>query len=349
MCCSKESLLLSRMVWSFVLALACLAGSGSVATAQPNAWPDLSKPHFVSLNGGRRLNIVCVGRGSPTVVFEQGGDGSMVNWRAVAPSVSVITRTCLYDRAGFGFSDPPGAPITGTLVTNDLHALLRAEGVTTPVVLVGHSIGGFYATLYTDRFQSDVAGLVLVEPGFAGQFNPPTPEERELEEGNINRGYAHLDDCAKLAKAGELSERDPHDCFAISPDLSAADAHYVLSMHTKPSWYEAESSQSRAYLPATEADSEDVLEERAAKRAWGDLPTIVLTAGIVSRDPGQTDSIHEEFVGRWKAGHDALAARSTDGESILVPGAHHFIQRDQPQVVIDAIARVVTEVRRRQR
>jgi pimeloyl-ACP methyl ester carboxylesterase len=335
-------------VLSVSLALACLACGGSLAGDQTTAWPDLSKPHFISV-AGRRFNIICVGHGSPTVVFEQGGDGSMVNWRAVEPSVSAITRTCLYDRAGLGFSDPPGAPITGTLVTDDLHALLRQAGVTTPVVLVGHSIGGFYATLYTDRFGSDVAGLVLVDPGFAGQFNPPTPEERKLEEDNINRGYGQLDDCAKLARAGELSEQSPHDCFAPNTNLSTEDARYVLNFDTKPAWYEAEASQSHAFFPVTDADSEDTLEERRAMRPWGDLPTIVLTAGIVGRDDGQSDAIHDEFVGRWKAGHDALAARSSAGESIVVAGAHHFIQRDQPQVVINAIARVVAAVRRERR
>jgi len=338
--------MISCKLVSFSLALACLACGGSLAADRSTAWPNLSKPHFVSVAGGRRFNIICAGHGSPTVVFEQGAEGSMVNWRAVQPSVSAMTRTCLYDRAGFGFSGPPSAPVTGTQVTDDLHALLRKAGVNTPVVLVGHSMGGFYATLYTDRFPADVAGLVLVDPAFAGQFNPPTPEERRLEEDNINQGYVHLDDCAKLAKASELSERDPHDCFPPDPNLSTADERYVLHMYLRPSWYEAEASQSRAFFPATEAASEDTLEERRAALTWGDLPIIVLTAGIVGRDEGQSDAIYQEFVGRWKAAHDALAARSRAGESIVVPEAHHFIQRDQPQVVIDAIIRVVSEVRR---
>jgi pimeloyl-ACP methyl ester carboxylesterase len=341
--------MLFRIALLFWLALACLVCGRTVAAKPPTSWPDLSKPRFVGVADGRRLNIVCVGHGSPAVVFEQGGDGSMVNWRAVVPSVAAMTRTCLYDRAGFGLSDPPGRPITGDFVTDDLHALLRKAGVATPVVLVGHSIGGFYATLYTDRFPSDIAGLVLVDPDFAGQFNPPTPEERALEEGNINRGYTHLGDCAALARAGQLSARSPHNCFAPNPDLSAEDAHYVLNMYLRPSWYEAEASQSREFFPATEADSEDTLEARRAMRMWGDLPIIVLTAGDVGREDGQSDAIYQEFVGRWKAAHDALAARSSEGESIVVAGAHHFIQRDQPQVVIDAVARVVAEVRRAQR
>jgi pimeloyl-ACP methyl ester carboxylesterase len=341
--------MLTRMLLSSFLALAWLACAAKTHSGPPTEWPDLSKPHFVDVAGGRRLNILCVGHGAPTVVFEQGANGSMADWRAVQPAVSAMTRACLYDRAGFGFSDPPGAPITGTLATDDLHALLRKAGIATPVVLVGHSMGGFYATLYTDRFRSDVAGLVLVDPAFAGQFNPPTPEERALEEGNINHGYGHLADCAKLAKTGKLSQQSPRDCFALPPGRSATDARYVLHLYLRSSWYESETSQSRAFFPATEADSEDMIEARQAMRTWGDLPTIVLTAGIVAREDGQSDAIHEEFVRRWKTAHDALAARSSGGESILVTGSHHFIQLDQPQVVIDAISRVIAEARRERR
>ena len=336
--------MLSRMVASPWFAVACALCCVPVP-AKPAPWPDLSKPHLISVRGGRRFNIICVGSGSPTVIFEQGADGSMADWREVQPAISTLTRTCLYDRAGFGFSDPPNGPITGTFTTDDLHALLRRAHVARPVVLVGHSMGGFYATLYADRFKSEVAGLVLVDPAFPKQFDPPTEAERKLEEGNINGGYAHLDGCANLAGAGKLTEQDRHDCFRLDPTLSATDARYVLSMFTRPSWYKAEVSQSRAFFPAAEADSVDALEEQRAARSWGDLPTIVLTAGIVGRDDGQSDAVYNDFVARWKAGHDALAARSTAGESILVPSAHHFIQLEAPQVVIDAIRRVVAEVR----
>jgi pimeloyl-ACP methyl ester carboxylesterase len=35
--------------------------------------------------------------------------------------------------------------------------------------LVGHSLGGLYATLYAETYPEDIAGMVLVEPAFSGQ------------------------------------------------------------------------------------------------------------------------------------------------------------------------------------
>ena len=75
---------------------------------------------------------------------------------------------------------------------------------------------------------------------------------------------------------------------------------------------------------------------------------IVLTAGgtpIVAsaEDDGMTASRFKN----WRAGHDALAARSTKGQSIVVPDAGHFIQVEKPQAVIDAIANVIADDRKR--
>lgn len=313
--------------------------------------PQIIKPHLLDIGGGRRLSIACVGKGSPVVVFLQGGEGSILNWRKVEKPIAAMTRVCFYDRAGFGWSDPPAGPVTGLTETDDLHALLRAAHISRPVILVGHSMGGFYATLYADRFASEVAGMVLVEPAFAGQFDPPTAAERTIEEGNIRQGGTHLRDCANLARQGKLSLQDPSGCFmlsdcsATSPDRTAAETEYLLNMCLRPFSYEAETAQSDSFFPTHGEEPVDYREERQARRSFGDMPVIVLTAGLSGRDPGQSDAVYEDFVRRWKLGHDKLAARSTRGESIPVPEAHHFIQLDQPQTVIEAISKAVSESR----
>jgi pimeloyl-ACP methyl ester carboxylesterase len=92
---------------------------------------------------------------------------------------------------------------------------------------------------------------------------------------------------------------------------------------------------------AANALSEDELEEQRAARTFGDKPLIVLTASIIPLQPGETPEEHAKSVAHWKAGHDRLAARSTRGESLVVPNATHMIQLDQPQTVIDAVRKVV--------
>ena len=43
--------------------------------------PQLVARHLVDIGSGRHMNIVCMGHGSPTVVFEYGLGGHMLNWQ----------------------------------------------------------------------------------------------------------------------------------------------------------------------------------------------------------------------------------------------------------------------------
>ena len=59
--------------------------------------------------GGRTLNLYCSGEGNPTVIFETGGNDPGYAWTPVQTKIATFTRSCWYDRAGVGWSDPPPA------------------------------------------------------------------------------------------------------------------------------------------------------------------------------------------------------------------------------------------------
>jgi pimeloyl-ACP methyl ester carboxylesterase len=326
----------------------CLWGmtmSGHAVRAQGLA-AALLEPHRVDLGGGRRLNFHCVGTGSPTVVFEQGGEGMVFNWGKVQPAVSAMTRTCFYDRGGFGWSDPPRYPVTAMSVTDDLNALLRAAGISDKIVLVGHSVGGFYATMYANRFPSQVVGLVLVDPGFTGQDVAPSISERAAN----RRGEGHLVRCAELARQGRLAPTTlaEYNCFALPADATGAEVRrYALNAITRPHWYEAEHSQSVNYFTGDEHLSVSHQQERDAARHFGNLPLLVLSRDRMESVPWRSEDENRAGFEAWRAGHAALAARSSQGRLIVVPKSGHFIQKDRPEAVIDAVREVLAAVRAR--
>lgn len=292
------------------------------------------------------MNIVCLGWGSPTVVFEYALGSHLLHWKKIAGPVAAVTRACFYDRAGYGYSDPSLLPMTAENITSDLHVLLHNAGVPAPIVLVGHSIGGLYATLYTDRFPSDVAGLVLIDPSFAGQrLLDWSADEARRVQAEFDRSHAQMRACADLARAGKLSEADPHGCFQLMPGRTQAETDWLMQQFLKPYRYESVLSEAQNHFSLGTATNLDDREEEQSARSFGSQPLIVLTAGIDEPDPNETPVMKQSFDTAWKAGHDRLAARSTRGVSSVVPGAAHFIQLDQPQAVIDAIRTVVAEVR----
>jgi pimeloyl-ACP methyl ester carboxylesterase len=113
--------------------------------------------------GGRKLDVVRLGAGTPAVVFEVGLADSLDTWIPVATAVGELTTAIAYSRAGFGRSDPSPDGYTVRHAAADLHALLHKLPVQPPFILVARSYGGIIARLYSSLYPADVAGLVLVD------------------------------------------------------------------------------------------------------------------------------------------------------------------------------------------
>jgi len=137
--------------------------------------------------GGRSVYYSCHGTGSPAVVVETGSGTAGTQdktWSKVIEAIAATNQICFYDRAGLGQSDPPQGIRTSQDVVDDLHSLVSKARIDTPFVLVGHSLGGMFATHYTAAYPNDVLGLVLVDshhPDFWPRFTAllPTPSADE--------------------------------------------------------------------------------------------------------------------------------------------------------------------------
>lgn len=142
--------------------LAWIAVGGAVSA------PGAPKPRgeFFDI-GGRRLRMVCEGpreAPGPTVILESGAFGFSADWAAVQARLAAEgVRSCAYDRAGMGYSDPGPDPRDGVAAAQDLEALLKASGEAGPYVLVGHSMAGLRIWLFARRNPEKTAGLVLVD------------------------------------------------------------------------------------------------------------------------------------------------------------------------------------------
>jgi pimeloyl-ACP methyl ester carboxylesterase len=138
------------------------AGAAVVAVAGP------FKPSGVYIDiGGRKMRLVCAGppsRDKPTVWMEPGAFGLAADWAAIQQMLTAKgIRSCAYDRAGMGWSDPGPKPRDAATIADDLEKLIAASGEKGPFILMGHSMAGLYVRLYAGRHPEQVAGLVLIE------------------------------------------------------------------------------------------------------------------------------------------------------------------------------------------
>jgi pimeloyl-ACP methyl ester carboxylesterase len=135
--------------------------------------------------GGFRLNLYCMGSGSPAVVFDSGWGDWAPAWSKVQPQIAKWTRACSYDRAGAGFSDPGPMPRTSVRIAGELRTALRNAGITGPYILVGSAYGGDNVRTFADLYMDEVAGLVLDDA------DPDDLEPKAMQE-EAHRGHAGL-------------------------------------------------------------------------------------------------------------------------------------------------------------
>lgn len=76
----------------------------------------------------------------------------------------------------------------------------------------------------------------------------------------------------------------------------------------------------------------------------GDKPLIALTAASKERGGDLPPAVNAEFKRVWVEPQRELALVSTCGDHILAEESAHFIQQDQPELVVAAILRVIEQV-----
>lgn len=293
--------------------------------------------------GGRTLNLYCSGAGSPAVVFDAGGNQPGYSWILVQPELARSTRSCWYDRAGYGWSDPAQGPRSSADIADDLHKLLHAAGVPPPYILVGHSFGGFNVRVYAGRYRNEVAGMVLVDS--SDEVEGPLPESVQaparryvpdwlwepaqvFSEWLVHLGVGRLIDDGPGGEAGALSDRD---------------AAIVHSLRLQTKAFDMTMREGR--------DRDQSAAQVRAIRSLGDIPLVVLTgAGNLKPPEGEPDGDINDLrtrIGfmrnRVYVTQKRLAALSTRGQQIILP-VGHAIPTEAPQAVIDAVGEVLKEI-----
>jgi pimeloyl-ACP methyl ester carboxylesterase len=294
---------------------------------------------MVRLPDGRRINLACAGKGSPTVLLEGGYRASAGGWWKVQPLVARFTRVCAYDRAGYGKSDPGPFPRDGAAVARDLDATLKAAKIAGPFVVVGHSAGGLYMRLFSDLRPRDVVGMVLIDTSvehqdrrFAEVFGPGA--------GGTGPLKVRAEQCFTAAEAGVLPSTDPGLAYCTPKKPKAGET---------PAWREALAEETRPTTWSTAVSELDTLwadtsdEVDKGRAAYGDMPLIVLTAsGTYDEGPPAARAQAEAL---WRRLHQEVAARSSRGQERLVEGSSHMMTIDRPDAVADAVREVVDQTR----
>jgi pimeloyl-ACP methyl ester carboxylesterase len=286
--------------------------------------------------GGRALHAQVMGEDDPAVVLEAGIAASSISWALVAPEIAKFTTVVSYDRAGFGWSDPPLHRSTALDAVQDLAVLLERLGIREPVVLVGHSFGGLIARVFQQRYADRVAAVVLVDPVCRALWRDASEQRLKM----LARGVMLSRRGELLARVGVVrlalkmvmsgSRLIPKVVARASAGRGAGVAERLTGEVRKmpkelwpavaAHWSEARCFRAMANALENLPASVRQIDE---SRTLGDLPVRVLSAASAN-----AAEKHE---------HASDATLSTRGEHVVVDGAGHWLQLDVPEAVVEAV------------
>lgn len=312
-----------------ILAAIALAVVGASSGAAPlsSRDPYAQPARIVRLSDGRAMNLVCSGKGLPTVVLESGFGAGAFAWDRVQPLIAAQTRVCSYDRAGYGFSEPGPMPRDGEAIARDLDQMLKRAGERGPFVIVGHSAGGLYARLFAARRPREIAGLVLVDTSV------PFQDRRVAavfgnNAGNLEGARRRPAACLEAAQKGSEAALEAGGCLPHDGTLARAIA-------AKPGPWETQLSELDTLFTSTSVQvgrTVPVIRE---------VPAIVLTASRTGLPAGPS----EPGAMVWQELHHEIAASFLGGRQRLVKSSH-LMMSDRPEVVAAAALELVRSARK---
>jgi pimeloyl-ACP methyl ester carboxylesterase len=283
-----------------------------------NTAPEASSDNFaglIDIDVRRKMYLECSGSGSPTVILESGYRNDAEIWSTefepgmspVFSQVARFTRVCAYDRPG-------------TFL--DVDHLGRSTAVPMPRT-ARDPVSDLHALLQTAHVPGP---YVFAAHSFGGIFA---------------RLYAstYPKEVVGMVLVDALSEKVR---TGLTPEQWKL---YVNFGFTKPTpglekYKDIETLDVNASL--------DQMEKAASAEPLRPMPLFVLTQGQPF-DLSPWQPLPADFPGAlnkaWHAAQDALATIAPNAKHKIATKSSHYIQAQEPQLVIDAIKQVVEAVR----
>lgn len=256
---------------------------------------------------GVRLFYEEVGAGPPTLVMHGGLGIDHTPYRSLDPLAARL-RLVYYDHRGNGRSSRPDeAELTMQSWADDAAALARHIAGIDPVVVIGHSFGGFIAQEMAIRHGDAVRALVLVAT---------TPGQLGIGETPAREGPPIPDEFAELLQ-----------------EMPATDAELALAMVRLAPAYLHEAPADRL----TSLMAETVFSATAMRRGFEELASWSAVDRLASVDvPTLVIAGRHDAITSWPQA-DRIAGRLPHAEVVVFERSGHFPWIEEPDAFFDTV------------
>jgi pimeloyl-ACP methyl ester carboxylesterase len=285
--------------------------------------------------GGYRLHLCVAGEGSPTIVLDHSLGG--VEGYFLIEKLAALTRVCIYDRAGYGWSDHSPHPRTSEQIAKELDRLLTQAGIEPPYILVGNSFGSYNVRLYAHLFPQKVVGIVLTDALHETGMLKMSIQLQVLKLFFIS-GFAmsilgSMLGIIRLLNVCKIFELLKPELRCFSKDS----LKWVKRSFCRPKhWI----TMSREMINLDESARQVSIAKHV-----GTLPIVSIKAISFFKPAFWTIFIPLKKANQLRDEmHEELCKLSTDFFRLEANKSGHFVWTDQPDVIVDAVRTVLNKI-----
>lgn len=285
--------------------------------------------------GGYSLHLYIAGNTNPTIVLDHSLGG--IEGYLLVEELAKLARVCIYDRAGYGWSNQSPHPRTSNQIVTELDTLLTQAGIEPPYILIGDSFGSYNVRLYAHRFPEKVIGMVLTDGLHETEMLKMSFQLQALKlffiSGFVMSILGSILGIIRLMRICKIFE-------LLKPELGKFPQHLLNSIKRSFCRPKHWITMSREMLNLSVSGR----EVRIANQ-FGDLPIVNIKANSFLKPSLWTVFIPLRGANQLrKQMHIELLKLSTNCTQLQASKSGHFVWVDQPDVIIDAVKIVLNKV-----
>ncbi len=230
---------------------------------------ELLKDHpgeYVEVDG-HNMNVYQEGEGDHTLVFMSGWKVPcpIYEYKPLYSRLSDEYRCVVIEKFGYGFSDEyEGDRDFDTLVRQDREALQKA-GIEGPYVLCAHSLSGFEAELWAQKYPEEVEAIIGLDMCLAGCFDPVEDVKSSVKQNRLDKAGAFFGLNRFLMSISEFEGLSDEDikryialgCKNLGNETAAGEAEGIVDVFYEISSAPIPNVPTLQYVSGVNKDKED--------------------------------------------------------------------------------------------
>jgi pimeloyl-ACP methyl ester carboxylesterase len=285
--------------------------------------------------GGYKLHLYTMGKSYPTVILDHSLGG--IEGYLLIEDIAKIARVCIYDRAGYGWSDRSPYQRSSEQIVNELNTLLNNARIEPPYILVGDSFGSYNVRLYAHKYPEKVVEMVLTDGLHETEMlNMPLSLNilrLFFASGFVMSTLGSIFGIIRLLKTIKVFE-------LLKPELRKFPQHSLNSI--KRSFCRA-----KHWITMTQKIlTLDISAHQVSKaNQFGDLPIVSIKADSFLKPSIWTFALPLKAANQLREKmHPELLKLSSDCIQLQAPKSDHFVWVDSPEVILNAIEIILNKV-----